>query len=506
MEKIGFKGILFLFLVLLSYEGTTQSWITGMTFDYGFNGHTWDSTQPHNIVLEFPSRSYDETFEVKLNNVFGRSVYGGFKNHFQIKKNIIVADLSLGLNLYSYDFTLNKKPGSVPLDTSQTASGNSDSLIWDKYNEGSNRLSVKGIYPSIRLHLGYKRQLFNYRNLAFYADAGFMVQRRFSFFQDFNKVIYDANDTIAANFGNALNHRMFIPSAYLGFTLRMSSNAFGVRIGSNIGSITKKTGSIEMREAFLQITYSKLFKETHLGREQVIYDEYQHLTQTRAAEYRRGDKYSYLQFGLSHEDRSRYETDPKSFTLFTEGADSVLVTTNGYYIQPNTGLDFMLNTFFTHRWMMGMGISMYEESYTSYGTINQGDIETTFGDEVLHSSPDNAYQEYWTKTKAAIGLNTAIYVSKRALKIDPYVRGTANMVMNYDVPEFLKSNPDWRSVSFFPYYKIGAGADIRLRIKSSKFFVLGAGVDYTINPHINYLQYYIRVGYYRKKKLKNQTY
>ena len=80
------------------------------------------------------------------------------------------------------------------------------------------------------------------------------------------------------------------------------------------------------------------------------------------------------------------------------------------------------------------------------------------------------------------------------------------MVMDYDVPSFLKSNSDWSTKSFFGIHRIGVGVDIRLRIKSSKFLIIGVGADYNLNPQTNYLQYSIRLGYYRKKKLKNQTY
>lgn len=504
MEKIRIKVIL-LFL-LMSLGANAQTWVTGITFDYGLNRQSWDSTKLNNIALDFPTQSYDEMFELKLKDLSSLSIFGGFKNHFIIRKNVIVADLSLGMNFYDYTFDLSKKVNSSSLDTSTTLSASSDSVLWENYLKSSNNVNIKGVYPSIRLNLGYKRELFNYRNLVLSADAGILIQRRFSFFQDFNKQVYNSGDTIFAHFGNALNHRMFIPSAYIGFTMRFGSNTLGLRLGNNIGPITRKIASLQIKESFAQITYSKLFRETHLGREQVIYDEYQHLSQTRASEYRKGDKLSYIQFGFAHDVRAKYEIEPRTSTLFMEDADSIVVSTNGVYLQPNAGLDVMLNTFFTHRWMMGLGISMYEESYTSYGTITQGNSTTSFGDKILRSEPDNAYQKYWSKTKASVGINSAVYFSKRTLKVDPYVKGSANMVMNYDVPEFLKTNPEWRSTSFFPYYKLGIGADVRLRLKSSKFFVIGAGVDYNSNPHVNYMQYYLRIGYYRKKKLKNQTY
>lgn len=504
MEKVRVNVILF--LLLFSLGANAQSWVTGMTFDYGLNKQNWDSTEQHNIVLDFPSQSYDEMFDIRMKDVASLSIFGGFKNHFVINKNVIVADLSLGLNLYDYNFELTKKTGSTTLDTSMNISTNSDSAMWESYQNNSNIVNVKGVYPSIRVNLGYKRELFKYRSLAFYADAGVQIQRRFSFFQDFNKTIYSSGDTIFAHFGNALNHRMFIPSTYIGFTIRYGSNSLGIRLGNNIGPITRKIASLQIKESFAQITYSKLFRETHLGREQVIYDEYQHLSQTRASEYRRGDKLSYIQFSIPHDVRSKYNIEPRISNVFMENGDSAVIATNGMYLQPNAGIDLMLNTFFTHRWMMGLGISMYEESYTSFGTVSYKDRSMTFGDEILRSSPDNAYQKYWTKTKASVGINSAVYFSKRALKIDPFVKGSANMVMNYDVPEFLKNDPNWRSTSFFPFYKVGIGADIRLRLKSSKFFVIGAGMDYNLNPHVNYMQYYVRVGYYRKKKLKNQTY
>lgn len=495
-------------MILLTTVGnvSAQSWITGMTFDYSLDQQSWDSTKQHNIVLDFPSLSYDETFEIKLNNVSSFSAYGGFKNHFIIKKNVIVADFSLGLNMYNYLFDITKKANSGPLDTTKFSGLKSDSSVWQNYLINKEAVSINGVYPSFRLHLGYKREVLNFRNLAIYTDAGMMIQRRFSFFQDFNKSIFEDQDTISAYFGSALNHRMIIPSTYIGLTFRMGSNSLGIRLGSHLGPITRKVASLQIKESYAQVTYTKLFKETHLGREQVIYDEYQHLSQTRASEYRRGDKFSYLQFGFVHDEQATYANETEASFWIIENADSILVNTDGYNLQPNAGFDIMLNTFFTHRWMMGLGLSMYEERYTSYGRITQADVSTPFGGEVLRTAPDNSYQEHWSKTKAAISLNTALYVSKRTMKIDPFVRGTASMVMDYDIPQFLKDNDGWRTTSFFPIFKIGGGFDIRLRLKSSKFFVIGAGADYNLNPHVNYLQYFVRVGYYRKKKLKNQTY
>ncbi|CAG5078346.1 hypothetical protein [Parvicella tangerina] len=484
-----------------------QSWITGMTFDYSLKNQNWDSVAKYNMVLDFPSISYDDMFEVRLNEVSSISLFGGFKNHFLIKKNIVVADLSLGVNLYDYSFDLEKKSNSGNLDTTKFEGVKSDSSIWQDYLGANNGIAIRGIYPAIRLHLGYKRELVNYKNLALYADAGVLVERRFSFFQDFNKNIHNSTDSITAHFGSSLNHRNIIPSVYLGLTIRMGSNSLGIRLGSNLGAITRKMAPLELKENFAQVTYSKLFKETHLGREQVIYDEYQHLSQTRAAEYRQGDKFSYLQFSFPHDKRGSYTNEDPSTSFFLEDNDSLMVTTNGYYIQPNIGFEMMLNSFFTHRWMMGLGLSMYEESYTSFGNVSQnGNEVTSFGDEILRSEPDNSYQEYWSKSKLAVGMNSAVYISKRMLPIDPFVKGTASMVMDYDVPSFLKDEPDWRSASFFPIFKVGAGADVRLRLKSSKFFVIGISADYNINPHVNYMQYSVRVGYYRKKKLKNQRY
>lgn len=506
MEKIRLSLILFFTAFVVNVSG--QSWITGMTFDYSLNKQNWDSTAHHNIVLSFPSLSYDETFEIKLNDISSTSIYGGFKNHFTLKRNVLVADLSLGLNLYNYTFDLWKKSGSNNLDTSMYEPNKNDSLVWQEYMNDYEGVNIKGVYPAIRLHLGYKRELLNYRNIALYADAGMLIQRRFSFFQSFNKEIYNSGgDTIVAHFGKALYHKRILPSVYLGLSVRFGSNSFGLRLGSNIGSLTPKAVALKVSESFAQLTYSRLFRETHIGREQVIYDEYQHLSQTRASEYRQGDKFSYLQFSSMHKERAIYPSDDPTTVYFLEGTDSIKVTKEGYYVQPSIGFEIMLNTFFTHRWMMGLGLSMYEESYTSYGNImTQGGQTTPFGEEILRSEPDNSYQEYWTKTKGSVGINTAVYVSKRTLPVDPYIKGSANMVMNYDVPEFLKTNSDWRSTAFFSVYKVGIGADLRLRLKSSKFFVLGIGADYNINPHINYMQYFVKVGYYRKKKLKNQRY
>lgn len=503
MEKIRLIVIL-----LLAFSGTyAQSWVTGISFDYTNSSPAWDSTSKHNVPVDFPNLKYDETFEIRLKGLKSSGYHVGFKNHFVFNKNVVVTDIGVGLNFYKYQFNLTKKDYTSSLDTTINGDGLSDSLVWQHYQDNNNEdFNIVGAFPSIRLHIGYKRELLKYKNLSLYGDAGIIGQRRFSFFQDYSKNIGDNTEPIWINFRNLLSQRMFISSVYVGFSMRYNSHLFGIKLGNNLGPTTRKIAALTINESFALISYSKLFSESHLGKEQIIYDEYQHLSQTRSSEFRRGDKYSYFQFGSIHENRAIYQNYTPSESWFVDNGDSTKILTEGYNLRPNLGFELMLNSYFTHRWMAGLGFGMYQETYYSYGDIVNEGTETSFGNEHITSSPDNSYQEYWNKNKVTVALNTAIYPSKRIMKIDPYVKGSASMVMGYDAPTFLAVDPSWKAKSFFPIIKVGAGVDIRLRLKSSKYFVLGTGIDYNINPHVNYAQYYFRVGYYRKKKLKNQTY
>lgn len=503
MEKV--RYIVISLLLMLGSQLSAQVWITGISADYQMNRSTWDSTRTYNTVLDFPSLTYDQTFESRVTAISNLNAHLGMHNRFIFNKNILIADFQLGLSKYDYAISISKKANSFPLDTAINEFGINDSISWSNYANSVSSTSVSALYPSIRIHVGYERQLLLFRNLSINGDAGLYVDRKFSFFQNFNRQINETSDTISAFLGPLLIHRKFIPSIYAGFSIKYTSHQFGIRIGTSIGPVTRKVSPFVLKESFAQITYTKLIKETHLGKEQVIYDEYQHLAQTRASEYRRGDKFSYIQFNVPHKKCGEYEDDMTSSWVI-ENNDSILVNTKGHMVQPNMGIGLMLNTFFTHRWMMGLGLSLYGETYASYGTLDQQGSAENFGEEMPQAVPDNSYQTYWNKNKAAVALNTAVYVFNRTLPVDPYVKATANMVMDYDVPEFLKDEPEWRTTAFFPIYQIGAGFDIRLRIKSSKFFVVGLGADYNINPHVNYMQYYARVGYYRKKKIKNQRY
>lgn len=503
MEKV--KYIVISLFTLLSGTISAQSWITGISADYQLNRFAWDSTKTYNTVLELPSLTYDQTFQSKLTNITSLTAHGGMHSKFKFNKNLVVADLQIGLSNYTYSLNITKKTNSFPLDTTINEFGINDSITWSNYKLSSEDIAVNALYPSLRVHVGYERELLRYKSFVINADAGFYFNRKFSFFQGYRHQINETNDSIFAYLGPLLNHRKFIPSSYIGISFKYTSHQIGIRLGSNLGSVTRKGAPFVLKETFAQVTYTKLLKETHLGREQVLYDEYQHLSQTRASEYRQGDKYSYLHINIPHNTYTSYSESSDPFWVI-ENNDSIQVNKEGNLLQPNIGFGLMFNTFFTHRWMMGLGVSMYSESYSSYGTLNEPNSTIAYGTELPEEIPDNSFQEYWTKNKAAAAINSHIYISKRTMKIDPFVKGTVYMVLDYDVPDFLKDEPGWRTTSFFPVYQIGAGFDIRLRIKSSKFFVIGAGVDYNINPHTNYLQCYARVGYYRKKKLKNQRY
>lgn len=506
MEKIKLHMSIVIIL-FATISGWSQTWVTGMTFDYQNNAPTWDSTSSHGVQLSFPTQRYDDIFYVNLRDIQSTSFTGGFKNQFVFNRNIIRADLGIGLNFYQFSFNLTKQVGTAELNTGTDNHIVSDSAIWSNYSNQNAPIKIKGTYPSLRLNIGYERELFKFKNIVCLANIGVLTQRRFSFFQNFDTDINGDSDPVWVNFNGLLQQKKLIVANYAGISLRYNSNIIGLRVGNTYGMINHHNSSLNFREVYTGLTYTKIFRESHLGKEQVLYDEYQHLSQTRASEYRRGDKYSFIQFGLGQQNRVEYSLDTPSQKFIIQNEDSILITTSGYYVQPNLGFELLLNTFFTHRWLTGLGFGLYQETYYSKGNLsNQSGQSLNFGDEVLTSNPNNEYQEYWNKAKVAVTMNTAVYFSKRIMKIDPYIKGTASMVMDYDVPDFLKQNADWRTTSFFPIYKIGLGTDIRLRLKSSKFFVLGIGVDYNLNPHINYVQYSVRIGYYRKKKLKNQTY
>lgn len=501
MDKIGFK-ILLLNLLLYSQvvNFVAQSWVNGATFDYAKSSFQWETNKSYNVPITFPNLSYNKTFEAQLKSLSNKSIQLGIKNHFIFKRNLLVTDISLGFNRYQYDFEISKKENSTFLDTSLNESGVSDSYLWKRFAL-NNTYSFQSVLPKIRFNLGYKREVFNYHNLAFYADAGVLIDKQFTSFQKLNHDIYTQEDTISVPFGLLLKNRKILTSGYLGFTIRYSSSSIAFKLGRQFGSNFITESPIQANQNFVQVSYSKLFKEVHLGKEQVIYDEFQHLTQTRASEYRKGDKLSYADFGFSHEEEAIYPHDEVNKELVVENTDTTFVYTQGYKVKPETNLRLGVNSYFTNRWLMGLSVSMYKETYHTYGYVSDGISSSEYG-----NNSNDQYETSASKTKYSIGINSAIYLTKEAFMINPFIRGGANMVMDYDVPSFLKQNSEWRTVAFFPYYSYGAGVDLRLRLRSSKFLVLGIGFDKVLNPHIDYNKIYVRVGYYRKKKLKNQRY
>ncbi len=496
-------------LVLVNKHSLSQEWLSSLQFEYALKTVAFDSSQSISPSVVFPSGVYDNSFKMNNTNATSNSYFIGFGNDIILNKNIFTTSLGVGLHVYDFKLKI-KQQGDLRTaikDSSQTTT--TDPEYWTEIQtNGTNSFNLTKNIPTLRLSIGYKRELFRLKSFAPTVDAGISIERRFNLNSTDSIVLEESFPYVYSNLNNQFNQKQFILNPYLGISLRFGSHIFSGRYNLALGRIDDENGVTNLQESSLQLSYSKILGLSKIGKEQVIYGEYQHLGLAKSSEYRKGDKFSYLTIGLDQKSSINYDLDSSMITPGVYQNDTITKIVNGYSITPNINFGLAFNTYATHRWMIGLGIDLYQEHYNAYGSIydSTNATSTTFSGNENPTSPSSELTEYRKKTSIAPNINTAIYISKRILKVDPYIKGSAAMVMDYDVPHFLLQNPEWRSKNFFPLYKVGVGVDLRLRVKSSKFLIVGLGLDYNINPHINNIQYTVRLGYYRKKKLKNQTY
>lgn len=486
-----------------------QEWTSSLQFEYGIKTVAFDSTQQVSPPVTFPSGVYDNSFKLNTIGVTGNSYFIGFGNDIILNKNIITTSIGAGLQVYDYKLNIRKDGPLRNTIRDSSITTQTDQAYWDEIlTNNTNTFNIAKNVPTIRLSLGYKRELFRLKSFAPTVDLGLSVERRFNIQPRDSVTLEESYPYVYSNLSNQLNHKQFILNPYAGISLRFGTNIFTARYNMTLGRVDDENGVLNMKETSLLFSYTKVLGLSKIGKEQVIYGEYQHLGLSKSSEYRKGDKFSYMTIGFDQKLKIGYELDSAYTFPVTYNGDSITQTTIGHEITPNINFGLAFNTFATHRWMIGFGIDFYQEQYNSYGTTYDSLTNTSgnFAAGDNPSSPTNELVENRKKTFISPNINTAIYISKRIMKIDPYLKGSAAMVMNYDAPYFLKQDSEWISTSFFPTYKIGAGVDLRLRIKSSKFLIIGFGIDYNINPHTNFTQYTLRFGYYRKKKMKNQTY
>lgn len=509
MEKIIKHIALVFILVIIQNASIAQEWTSSLQFEYGLKTVSFDSSQKVSPTVTFPGGVYDNSFKMNNIEVTSESYFVGFGNDIILNRNIITTSIGAGLHIYDHRLRINKVGAlkSTILDSSITTQ--TDQAYWDEIIENeTNEFGITKNIPALRLSLGYKRELFRLKSFSPTVDAGLSIERRFNIQPRDSVTLEESYPYVYSNLNNQLNHKQFIFNPYIGLSLRLGTHIFAARYNVALGRVDDENGVLNMKETSLQVSYAKTLGLSKIGKEQVIYGEYQHLGLAKSSEYRKGDKFSYLTIGFDQKAKTSYTLDSAQYSAITYNNDSLTKITNGYDVTPNINFGLAFNTYATHRWMVGLGIDFYQELYNSYGTTYDSLTNETgsFSADDSPYSPTNELVENRKKTFISPNINTAIYISKRILRVDPYVKGSAAMVMNYDVPPFLKENSEWRSTSFFPIYKVGIGVDIRLRIKSSKFLIVGLGADYNLNPHTNFIQYTVRLGYYRKKKLKNQTY
>ncbi len=494
---------------MISSTSFSQEWVTSLQLEFGNKTIDFDSTNKVNPSVVFPSKTYDNSFTIKNNSLVGKSFFIGIGNDIILNKNTITTSLGIGFHKYDYGLTIEKtgEISNIPRDPSLT--NLSDQDFWNEItgNE-STHFNVSKRTPFLRLALGYKREILRYKSITATFSAGIAIDRRYNVNVKDSLTLEGSYPYVYTNLFSQFNNKQFVFNPYVGIGVRFGSNVLSMKYGAALGRIDDKNGIANFKESFAQFGYARILGLSKIGKEQVIYDEFQHLGLARSSEFRRGDKFSFMTLGFDHKILTNYTlTDPKITEVVFED-DTITKTTLGYSVSPTVNFGLSFNTYATHRWMIGLGLDVYQEHYNSFGNVYDSisGKRTDFMSGDSPAIPTDPYSEYDKATKIAPSISTAIYFSKRILKIDPYFKATSAMVMDYDVPSFLQSNSDWSTKSFFGIHRIGVGVDIRLRIKSSKFLIIGVGADYNLNPHTNYLQYSIRLGYYRKKKLKNQTY
>ncbi len=509
MEKIKIHIISTLILLTLGFQNYSQEWISSLQLDYSVKTLNYDTNQIVIPQLVFPSRTYDNSFSLKNNSISGISFFIGMGNDINFKNNIITTSISLGFHSYQYGMKIDNTDSLNIFSSDSSLTSLGDQEIWNGIIDSkTNQFEVNKIVPTIRFSIGFKREILRFKSLVPIVETGMQLERRFNTSTYDSIVLYQPYPYVYSILNDQFNHRNFLFLPYVGAGLRIGPHTLGARLNFGMSRVDDGLGVLNLSENYFQINYSKVVGLNKIAKEQVIYDEYQFLALAKSSEYRKGDKYSFMNIGFTPSKRINYKLNNPIITEEVFENDSLTNVVQGNSVTPAVNLGFSFNTYATHRWMIGLGFDFYQEFYNTYGYVYDSISGTTTNYEVGENPNfnENIYSKFTRNVMFAPSMNSAVYFSKRVLKIDPYIKGTAAFLVNYDTPSFLIGNQKLNSLAIFTYYRIGLGADVRLRVKSSKYLMFGFMVDYNINPHMNFVQYSIKLGYYRKKKIKNQTY
>lgn len=461
--------------------------------------------------VHFAVGVYSGQFELSGTLNEGRGYYVNYANRFRYKKNAVDVDAMFGLNIYKYDFSLKQ---ISPIDTVAQFDGSNAShqSIWTNNYGGSNgtfNYSHTIWHPGIRLGLNYYRTLTNFRGLQLEALGGFSFERRFNFLTQNWELPHQEGtpEEMVVNYNDVLNPKPSIVGFQIGFATRFNANNLKIGYQLQFSSGGTKSGFSAFQENALFVSYAKTLRYTKIAKEQLLISREDKQVASRLKRYRRGDKYSYIRFHGGESVSQHYELEGAvNNDVLIDGMDTLLRTTNGYQIKPRSNVSLSFNTFLGNRILGGIGIHAYANEVQTSGFVtnsSSGEVQTfdPSNEDAPYFGDEKTYQYF------APSIMMAFYFNGSQRVVEPFVRGRAI----YHIPTFSSEGHagiqlNRGDLDAFPGLKLGGGVDFRLRIRSSKYFVFALSGDYVINPIKNYTEVGLSIGYYRKKKLKNQRY
>jgi len=449
-------------------------------------------------------------------------------------KNMFNMKIGGGVDEYSYNLII-KQVDTIP-GVFVGANNQTGQDVWENVRDASafdKKLDGAIASPYINFEIGYSRSVWMYKGWEFLPSLDFRYRRAFfgdklinqSFLQTLEfKFEDDYGDYIEFPSQQYLKLKENSYFINLGIDFRYNASVFGLRYGFSLGEVSSLENVSSFNVSGFNFSYSKVLDVRKLAKEQLIADSDMGIPSLKTRKYRKGDRMFYASYFFDSKQMVTldYETVKVDSDVSFEDANQItpglIRESKGVNVRPNVSFKFGAASFFTHRLLLGAGLGVYVEKVNRYGVVR--DTAGTFFQEVKESddyltlkNDVFAHDNFNVSTNVLpiVMFNSAIYLFKYQLPVDPFVKGTFNFVLTSDngsISELLKGTESTIDYGepYYSIYTLSAGADVKLRMRSSKYLVFSVVGDYHFHPHGNFMQIGIRIGRYKKKKLKSQRY
>ncbi len=535
MEKVTRWSYIILVLLVFRQVGISQELISTGSIYYNSYKVNQKSSRVSAADVRFneEAKPLDNLFTVEgtLDDAWSAGVMYGLGLKWD--KNLFNVKIGAGVDEYNYHLNF-KQIDTIPSSIgSNTQTGQN---IWESVrNPVTLGREINGAIasPYVNFELGYSRAVWSYKGWEFLPSIELRYRKSFfddklisqSFLQSLDFRIEDGNSDFiefpTQQYLKLKEHTFFMN---LGVDFRHNASVYGVRYGFSLGEVSGVENVGVFKISGFNFSYAKVLDVRKLAKEQLIADADMGIPSVKTRKYRKGDRMFYASYFFDSKqsvafDYSSVKIDSNvNFKNSSQDNLGHVKELYGVTVRPNVSLKFGATSFFTHRLALGVEIGVYIEKINNYGRtldsagVSYYEVVENQDFRILKNdvfAADNFYVD--SKLYPNVVFNSAIYIFKYQLPVDPFVKGSLNLVLLPEtraISQILENTPNTIDYGepYFSIYTLSAGVDVKLRMRSSKYLLLSVIGDYHIHPHGNFMQLGLRLGRYKKKKLKNQRY